>query len=233
MAPRPRSKASAPVQPAPAQRAPAQPAPVQPTPAEEEYINIDEVSGSSDDDEDEDAPLAKARATPAGGANAPGGETTHVAPIIKPVAKSNRALDIDLLFDRGKGKPSVCKFCKYVLLFNATINPILININREAHERDPGNFPANIRWSYEPTTGTTGLRKHIKNVHLELYKKLCADHNIQPSPNIVEKQTSDEVAVLPATREPFNKDTLLRYIRDFVIANDQVSLKSDSIFFTE
>jgi hypothetical protein len=26
--------------------------------------------------------------------------------------KSNRALDIDLLFDRGKGKPSVCKYCR-------------------------------------------------------------------------------------------------------------------------
>jgi hypothetical protein len=31
--------------------------------------------------------------------------TTHVAPIIKPVVKSNRALDIDLLFERGNGKP--------------------------------------------------------------------------------------------------------------------------------
>ena len=114
MAPRSRSKASAPVQPAPVQ-----PAPVQP-PVEEEDINLDNVSGTSD--EDEDAPLApaKARATPAGGANAPG-EATRVAPIIKPVAKSNRALDIDLLFDRGKGKPSVCRYCKYVLLFNANL----------------------------------------------------------------------------------------------------------------
>lgn len=113
MAPRSRSKASGPVVPAPVHRAPVKraPAPVQPAPLEEENINLDNVSGTSDEDEDEDAPLAPA---------APG-ETTRVAPIIKPVAKSNRAVDIDLIFDRGKGKPSVCKYCKYVLFFNANI----------------------------------------------------------------------------------------------------------------
>lgn len=124
MAPRSRSKASGPVVPAPVHRAPVKraPAPVQPAPLEEENINLDNVSGTSDEDEDEDAPLApaEARAAPAGDANAPG-ETTRVAPIIKPVAKSNRAVDIDLIFDRGKGKPSVCKYCKYVLFFNANI----------------------------------------------------------------------------------------------------------------
>ena len=88
---------------------------------------------------------------------------------------------------------------------------------------NPENFPTGIKYSYEPTTGTTGLRKHIKNVHIELYKQLCADHNIQPSESVVGKQTPDEAPTLPATREPFNKDTLLRYIRNFIIADDQVS----------
>ena len=117
MAPRSRTKQSAPpanVQPpVPAQRAPVQRAPVLPAPLEEENINIDNVSTASED-EDEHAPPVppKARVTPAVGANAPGDEATHVAPIIKPVVKSNRALDIDLIFDRGKGKPSVCKYCK-------------------------------------------------------------------------------------------------------------------------
>ena len=130
MAPRSRSKASAPVQPAPVQPAPVQPAPVQPAPVqpapvqrapvEEEDINLDDVSDTSDEDEDAPRAPAKARATAAGGANAPG-EMTRVAPIIKPAVKSNRALDIDLLFDRGKGKPSVCRYCKYVLLFNANL----------------------------------------------------------------------------------------------------------------
>ena len=138
MAPRSRSKPSATAQPAaaqpaPVQRAPVQHAPVQhapvqppvlPAPVQEEYIDIDNVSNASEDedeDEDEDAPAkvsakvpAKARATPASGANVPGDETTKVAPIIKPVVKSNRALDIDLLFVREKGKPSVCKYCKSV-----------------------------------------------------------------------------------------------------------------------
>ena len=116
MAPRSRSKAQpAPVQPrsrSTAQPAPVQPAPAQPAPVEEETIDLDEVSDTS---EEEDTPPAHAntRTAPAAGANAPGDETTHVAPIIiKPAAKSNRALDIDLLFDRGKGKPSVCKYCR-------------------------------------------------------------------------------------------------------------------------
>jgi len=99
MAPRSRSKA---------QPAPVQPAPVQPAPVDEETFDLDNVSDTSDG---EDAPPAPANAR-AAGANAPGDETTHVAPIIKPAVKSNRALDIDLLFDRGKGKPSVCKYCK-------------------------------------------------------------------------------------------------------------------------
>jgi hypothetical protein len=107
----PRSRAK----PASEQSAPVKRAPVQPAPVEEE---IDIAVSTEDEDEDEDtlpAP-AKARAsahpTPAGRAKAPDGETTRVAPIIKPVVKSNRALDIDLIFDRGKGKPSVCKYCK-------------------------------------------------------------------------------------------------------------------------
>lgn len=106
-----------------------------------------------------------------------------------------------------------------------------MNFDREAYTNDPSSFPIGIRWSYEPTTGTTGLRKHIKNTHLELYKKLCSDHNIQPSENIVEKQASDEVPILPTTREPFNKDTLLRYIRNFVIADDQVNFRSCPTIF--
>jgi hypothetical protein len=101
----------------------------------------------------------------------------------------------------------------------------LIIFNREAYEKSPENFPVGIRWSYEPSTGTTGLRKHIKNTHLELYKQLCAEHKIQPSGAIVEKSTSDDVPILATTREPFNKESLLRYIRNFVIADDQVSYK--------
>ena len=77
---------------------------------------------------------------------------------------------------------------------------------------NPENFPTGIKYSYEPTTGTAGLRKHIKNVHIELYKQLCANHNIQPSESFVGKQTPDEAPTLPATREPFNKDTLLALV---------------------
>lgn len=75
------------------------------TTVEEETIDI-EVSETSEDEDNPPAP-AKASVVPTAG-----DETTRVAPIIKPVVKSNRALDIDLLFDRGKGKPSVCKYCK-------------------------------------------------------------------------------------------------------------------------
>lgn len=108
MAPCPQSKPSASHQRAPIQRAPVLPAPV-----EEENIDLANVSNASEDEDEDTLPApAKAQATPAGGANAPGNEVTHVAPIIKPVVKSNRALNVDLIFDCGKGKPSACKFCQ-------------------------------------------------------------------------------------------------------------------------
>ena len=80
-------------------------------PVKEENINLDNVSEGSED-EDNSPPAPKARATGAGGANPPSDETAHVAPIIQTVVKSNRALDINLLFDCGKGRQSVCKYCK-------------------------------------------------------------------------------------------------------------------------
>lgn len=109
MAPRSQSKARpAPVRPAPV----VQPTPVvQPAPVDEEDIDLDDVSETSDEEDTPPAP-ANAKAAPTPGANIPGEATTHVAPITKPVVKSNRALDIDLFFDRGKGKQSVCKYCK-------------------------------------------------------------------------------------------------------------------------
>jgi hypothetical protein len=94
---------------APCSRSKAQPAPVQPAPVKEETINFDEVSDISEEDDILPAP-AKARTA---AVNAPGDETTCVAPIVvKSAVKSNKALDIDLLFDCGKGKPSVCSYCK-------------------------------------------------------------------------------------------------------------------------
>src|ERR1700678_1501965 len=93
---------------APAKRAPVQRAPVHRAPPEEEYINIHDIDTASSEDENTPAPVpapAKARATRPGGSNTLDEVTTCVAPIVKPVVKSNRALDIDLLFDRGKGKP--------------------------------------------------------------------------------------------------------------------------------
>src|ERR1700678_939228 len=100
---------------APAERAPVQCAPVHRAPPEEEYINIHDIDTASSEDENTPAPVpapAKARATRPGGSNTLDEVTARVAPIVKPVVKSNRALDIDLLFDRGKGKPSVCKYCQ-------------------------------------------------------------------------------------------------------------------------
>jgi hypothetical protein len=86
-------------------------APILPAPVEEENIDINVSDTSEVGNKDTPAP-GKAQATPA---NAPGNEVTptHVNPIVKMIAKSsNRALDIDLFFDRGKGKQSACKYCK-------------------------------------------------------------------------------------------------------------------------
>ena len=94
---------------APRSRLKAQPAPIQPAPIEEEFIGLDTVSDSSDEEDTLPAPAKGKTAA----ANTLDNKTTRVAPIvIKSAVKSNRAIDIDLLFDRGKGKQSVCKVCK-------------------------------------------------------------------------------------------------------------------------
>jgi hypothetical protein len=101
----------------------AQPEAPTPVSLKEEMFDFDNVSNPSED-QDKDTPApAKSRAAPvksqaipakapARGLNVPGDEMTCVAPIIKQVVKSNRALDIDLIFNHGKGKPSKCKYCK-------------------------------------------------------------------------------------------------------------------------
>ena len=112
----------------------------------------------------------------------------------------------------------------------------LIIYNREGHDSNPGSFPTGVWWSYKHSTGTSGLRKHIKNVHLELYIKLCADHNIQPNETIIGKQPSNIELTPPASWEAFSKELLLHYIQNFVVADDQVSfkmnlnIKPDSLF---
>ena len=42
----------------------------------------------------------------------PAAVTTVVNPVVKPAGRSNRALDVDLFFQRGKSEPSICKYCR-------------------------------------------------------------------------------------------------------------------------
>ena len=101
---------------------------------------------------------------------------------------------------------------------------ILTKFIRDEYNKNPELFPKAIQWEYSMTSGTGGLRTHIKNHHLELYKQLCAEHNIRPSPGVVGKSaTAEETTPVPG-HEPFNSDTLLRYIWNFVVTNNQVSL---------
>jgi hypothetical protein len=95
---------------APRSSRPKHPAPAPAPAAAEEEIDINNVSEGSS--EDEGTPNPAPTKGQASGANAPGDLTTRVNPIIRPVVKSNRALDVDLLFQREKGKQSVCKVCK-------------------------------------------------------------------------------------------------------------------------
>jgi hypothetical protein len=84
--------------------------PRHPRVAEEEETFDLEVSASS---EEEIAAPKKGRA-PRRAAPVPGPETemTVVNPIAKQAARSNRALDVDLIFQRGKPNPSICKYCR-------------------------------------------------------------------------------------------------------------------------
>ena len=102
MAPHSQSKA----QPAPVVRPPV----VQPAPVDEEDIDLDDVSETSNEED-----------TPPAPANIPDA-TTHVAPITKPVMKSNRALDIDLLLnverESHQSANTASKLISLVLLIN-------------------------------------------------------------------------------------------------------------------
>ena len=113
MAPRSRSKPSVPVNKPPAPATAPVNKPPAAAPDEGEEFDLEYVSSSSDDEDNTgNAAPTRTQATRAGGAIAPDNQTTYVAPIVKPVVKSNRALDVDLIFCRVKGQPSVCKYCK-------------------------------------------------------------------------------------------------------------------------
>jgi hypothetical protein len=96
---------------------------------------------------------------------------------------------------------------------------------RDEHTANPDNFTVNIKWQYEPSTATSGLRNHIKKYHVDQYKQLCKEHKIDPHESIVGKSTTVVAGSASSTREPFTSESLLKYIRNFVISDDQVSLK--------
>ncbi|KAF8805311.1 hypothetical protein BYT27DRAFT_7013659, partial [Phlegmacium glaucopus] len=165
-----------------------------------EAFNFDDVSTSSE----EEAVPKKACAPHRAAASAPGPETetetTAVNPVIKPAARSNRALDVDLIFQRGRPNPSICKYC------------------RDKHTTNPDTFLATIKWQYEPSTATSGLRNHIKKCHVDLYKQLCKEHKIDPHESIIGKSAPVGPTTLP-TREPFTSKMLLQYIQNFISLN--------------
>jgi hypothetical protein len=96
-----------------------------------------------------------------------------------------------------------------------------LTILRDEHTSNPDAFAANIKWKYEPSTSTSGLRNHIKKYHLELYNQLCKQHNIE---SVIGRSTPVPVGpTTPPTREAFTNKALLQYIRNFIISDDQVS----------
>jgi hypothetical protein len=111
------------------------------------------------------------------------------------------------------------RYCSIILSFTVHL--------RDDKAANPDTFP-NITWEYEEKTGTTGLRYHIKKFHEDIYEDICKRNNIEPNPNLtkaVAVAVADSGANAPPS-EPFNSETLLRYIRNFVIADDQVSASS-------
>jgi len=89
---------------------------------EGEAFNFDSVDQLSDDSQPRPAPAREPRTRTAPRPHAATAaatvemttpeETTVVASIMKPVLRSNRAPDIDLIFDRARGKKSVCRYCR-------------------------------------------------------------------------------------------------------------------------
>ena len=74
-----------------------------PRPTSQESFDFDNISSSDDE----------GPAPPPAAAPAPGPVPERVInPVVKPDGKSNRALDVDLLFERGTPTGSICKYCR-------------------------------------------------------------------------------------------------------------------------
>lgn len=144
---------------------------------------------------------------------------THVAPIVIPKKnKSNRALNIDLLFIHGKGTPSVCKYCKSVLCLVLHHVRHLISFYREAHDANPENFPVGFNGAMSQLLEPLGYKSTSRTFTWNFTSSYAE--------SIIEKMPSDEAPAHPTTQESFNKEMLQCYIHNFVVADDQVSFKS-------
>ena len=99
--------------------------------------------------------------------------------------------------------------------------------NRAIWQENPHFFPKNELPSYSPKTATTGLRRHLTKKHELDYTRACKDFgwDAHRDPDPDAGPLSGPAKELKE-REPFTSEALLRYIVNFVVADDQVRISS-------
>jgi hypothetical protein len=110
---------------------------------------------------------------------------------------------------------------------------LLTTFDRAKCTANPGKY-RDLRYEFSENTGNSNLRVHLENHHEGEYVKLCIKngwknqlpkHKAQEELKLSRQGTLDGVAQAGVTnRERFSRQALLRYIVNFIVADDQVCL---------
>jgi hypothetical protein len=87
-----------------------------------------------------------------------------------------------------------------------------------------------INFTFSSTTGNSTLRKHLVKEHEDEHERVCAANGMTTQRARMEQLTADASTGPPhdpdgRPRPQFSRQTFLRHIINFVVADDQVCLK--------
>lgn len=86
-----------------------------------------------------------------------------------------------------------------------------------------------INFTFSPSTGNSTLRSHLEKLHTDEYERVCAANGMTTKRARMEQLTTDASLGPPGNldgppRPQFTRQTFLRHIINFVVADDQVCL---------
>jgi hypothetical protein len=100
-----------------------------------------------------------------------------------------------------------------------------ISLNRAIHDDNPKFFRKGMLPDYSPKTSTTTLREHLMKKHHDAYIQACTEFGWE-----MRRDSHDGDPLSPtssrdnAGREPFTSQSLVKFIANFIVADDQVSI---------